>query len=119
MIHAVGATIGRPYIKYLLHSIYVKIKENITRAKQPNIIIPIMLVKFNTISFTFFISNILAGFFIGFIAICGYVLVLVSFIFKDLAKCGFLIYNLILKVFLYLIEFCSKIPLSQISVKTQ
>ena len=82
------------------------------------IIIPIMIVKFNTISFTFFISNILAGFFIGFIAICGYVLVIVSFIFKDLAKCGFLIYNLILKLFLYLIEFCSKIPLSQISVKT-
>ena len=61
------------------------------------IILPIMMIKFNTISFTFFISNILAGFLIGIIVICGYVLIIVSLISIKLAKCGFIIYNLILK----------------------
>ena len=99
------------------------------------IILPIMMIKFNTISFTFFISNILAGFLIGIIVICGYVFIIISFISKniaecgfviiivslisiELAKCGFIIYNLILKLFLFIVEICSKLPLSKIYIVT-
>lgn len=82
------------------------------------IILPIMMIKFNTISFTFFISNILAGFLIGIIVICGYVLIIVSLISIKLAKCGFIIYNLILKLFLFIVEVCSKLPLSKIYIVT-
>lgn len=82
------------------------------------IILPIMIIKFNTISLTFFISNILAGFLIGIIVICGYVLIIVSFISKTISKCGFIIYNFILRIFLFLIDFCSKIPFSKIYIVT-
>lgn len=82
------------------------------------IILPIMMIKFNTISFTFFISNILAGFLIGIIVICGYVFIIISFISKNIAECGFVIYNLILKLFLFIVEVCSKLPLSKIYIVT-
>lgn len=82
------------------------------------IILPIMMIKFNTISFTFFISNILVEFLIGIIVICGYVVIIISFISKNIAKCGFVIYNLILKLFLFIVEVCSKLPLSKIYIVT-
>lgn len=82
------------------------------------IIIPIMILKFNTISFTFFISNILAGFLIGIIIICGYVLIIVSLVSVNLAKCGFLLYNFILKIFIFIVEICSKLPFSKVYITT-
>lgn len=105
--------------KIIFHKLKILIKQMLAVTISAQIIIlPIMMIKFNTISFTFFISNILAGFLIGIIVICGYVLIIVSLISTELAKCGFIIYNLILKLFLILIDFCSQIPFSKIYIKT-
>ena len=82
------------------------------------IIIPIMTIKFNTISLTFFISSILTGFLIGIIVISGYILTAISFIIPFIAKLGFQIYNLILNLFIFIVEICSKLPLSQIYITT-
>lgn len=82
------------------------------------IILPIIMLKFNTISFTFFISNILAGFLIGIIIICGYVLIMLSLVSVNLAKYGFLLYNFILKIFIFIVEICSKLPFSKVYITT-
>lgn len=82
------------------------------------IILPIMMLKFNTISFTFFISNILAGFLIGIIIIFGYMLIMLSLISINLAKYGFLFYNFILKTFIFIVKICSKLPFSKVYITT-
>ena len=105
--------------KIYVHRIISIIKQMLSVTLSAQIIIvPIMIIKFNTISLTFFISNILAGFLIGIIVICGYVLIIVSLVSKTISKCGFIVYNFILKIFLFLIDACSKIPFSKIYIAT-
>ena len=82
------------------------------------IIIPIMICNYNTISLTFFISNILTSFLISIIIILGFVLAILSFPLLDLSKMLGQIYREFINLFLIIIEFTSKLPFSKIYVKT-
>lgn len=82
------------------------------------IIIPITILNFNTISLTFFISNILAGFFMGIITIGGFVLVFISLISIKIASVLAQIYNIPLKSLIEIVKFCSKIPGAKLNVIT-
>ena len=81
-------------------------------------IMPIMALKFNTISLTFFISNILASPILGIIMILGITTLFVSFISYSIAKMLAIILNFSLEVLIYISDFCSKIPFSKILIKT-
>jgi len=81
-------------------------------------IMSIMAYKFNTISLTFFISNILASPFLGINIILGFITILVSLISFNLANILAILLNLSLKILIFISEFTSKIPLSSILIKT-
>lgn len=81
-------------------------------------IMPIMAYKFNTISLTFFISNILASPFLGINIILGFITIFVSLISFNLAKMLTILLNFSLKILIFISEFTSKIPLSSILIKT-
>jgi len=74
------------------------------------LIFPIMIYSFNTISFTFFISNLLIYFLIGPILCLGYL----SFIF------GFLVIfqQFLIMIIFKIAEFCSILPFSKIYLAT-
>lgn len=81
-------------------------------------IMPIMALKFNNISLTFFISNLLASPILGAIMILGFITILVSFISFNLAKLLAVILNLLLKSIVLIAKLISKLPFSNIVIKT-
>ena len=81
-------------------------------------IMPIMAYKFNSISLTFFISNILASPFLGINIILGFITIFVSLISFNLAKMLAILLDLTLEMLIFISEFTSKIPLSSIIIKT-
>lgn len=81
-------------------------------------IMPIMAYKLNTLSLTFFISNILATPFLGITIILGFITVFISFISYDMAKMLAIILNISLEILINITHFTSKIPLSKILIKT-
>lgn len=81
-------------------------------------ILPIMIKNFNTISFTFFISNLIAMPLLGICIIGGYLLTLFSFIWIGLAKKIGIIFNLILKTLILIAKVCGNLKLSNIYVIT-
>ncbi len=96
-----------------------KIKDNIFLTLSANVILfPILLFHFNTISLTFLISNLLAAPIMGILVIFGFVLVFLSFFFFPLAKLGAIPLRFLLKVFLQIALFTSKLPCSQILLPT-
>ncbi len=98
-------------VYYVLDAICMTISANL-------MIIPIMAFQFNTISFTFWISNLLAGPLLGVIIILGFVLYFISLFSMTVAR----IISIPLKYFLYLLiiiaRFCSQIPFSSIMIRT-
>lgn len=81
-------------------------------------IMPIMALKFNTISLTFFISNILVSPILGIIMLLGFITVFTSFISYTMAKMLSIVLNLILEMLICISNFCSKLPFSKILIKT-
>ena len=81
-------------------------------------IIPIMALNFNTISLTFFISNLLASPILGTTIILGFITIFVSFISFKIAKLLAIILNLLLEILMLIAKIVSKIPFSTILVKT-
>lgn len=77
------------------------------------IIMPIMIWKFNTISFTFIISNVLASGLLGIIIILEFISIIIKM------KPIFIILELCLTLLMKIASICSKIPLSKIFVTTQ
>lgn len=98
-------------IEYIIDSISVTISANL-------VIIPIMMFNFNTISFSFIISNLLAGAILGVIVIYGFVLVFLSIILGNFLIPFFYILNIMLKILLSIAHFCSKIPFSKVYLIT-
>lgn len=98
-------------IHYIMQMLIVSISANI-------IILPIMAYNFNTISLTFFISNILAGPILGIVVILGFIYIIVSLIFMPLAHILSVILNIFLKILILIAEISAKIPFSKIYVKT-
>lgn len=81
-------------------------------------IMPIMAIRFNNISLTFFISNILASPFLGINIILGFITVFISMISYFLARLFAIPLNFSLKTLIFISNFTSKIPLSSIVIKT-
>lgn len=98
-------------LKYILDMLIITISANL-------IIIPIIIFHFNTLSLTFWLSNILAGIFIGAITILGFILYIISIISMKMANIFAVLPTILLKILIYIATFCSKLPLSSIIVKT-
>lgn len=82
------------------------------------IIIPITVLNFNTISLTFWISNILASPFMGVIIIGGFIILFISFISIRMSIIFSYIYKFVLNLLIVFIKLCSEIPLSKVYVIT-
>lgn len=98
-------------IEYIKQMLIVSVSANI-------IILPIMAYNFNTISLTFFISNILAGPILGIVVILGFSYIIISLIFTPLAQLLSIILNIFLKILILIANISAKIPFSKIYVKT-
>lgn len=99
--------------------LYSYIKDNFLISIYAQIMImPIMAYTYKTISFTFFITNILTSYLIGLIIIFGFVLIIVSIIHIEIAKLFGVIYKLLIDLLLIIAKYTSQIPFSKIYVKT-
>ena len=82
------------------------------------LIMPIMAYRFNTISLTFFISNLFASPILGVIIILGFITIFVSLISFKLAKMLAIILDVFLKLLILIAKFVSNIPISSLIIKT-
>ena len=97
--------------KYIIEASAVTISANI-------VIIPIMMYHFNTISFTFLISNLIVGPILGFVVIFGFILIFLSFILNSLLMPFFFILNILISIILYIAHICANLPFSKVFVPT-
>ena len=98
-------------IKYIITSFSITLSANL-------IIIPIMAYNFSTVSFTFWISNILAAPIMEIATIFGFIIYFISIFFIPLAKFLGIFLNLLLYLLLKIAEVSSLIPGSSIYIKT-
>ena len=98
-------------IKYIKESVSVTISANI-------VIIPIMMLYFNTISLSFVISNLLAGAILGIIIIYAFILIFLSILFHSFISPLFNLLNILLKLLIFIAHICSLIPFSKTYVVT-
>lgn len=103
--------------------IKLKIKQKIAEALSVTfsaqlMIMPITILNFNTISLTFFISNILASPLLGIIIIFGFISIFISLILNPISKILFLILHIFLELLILVSKVTEKIPGSSILVKT-
>jgi competence protein ComEC len=82
------------------------------------VLIPIMLYHYNTLSFTFLISNLLAAPIMGILVLLGFITIIVSFIFQPIGKLFSIPLKLFLKIFLQIATLTSNLPFSQIYCAT-
>lgn len=98
-------------INYIKQMALVSIYANI-------IIIPIMMYHFNTVSFTFIISNIMASPILGIIVITGLLFIIASITVKPLTRLIAIFIKPILSILIKISQICSKLPFSNILVVT-
>lgn len=98
-------------INYIKQMALVSIYANI-------IIIPIMMYHFNTVSFTFIISNIMASPILGIIVITGFLFIITSITVKPLTSLIAIFIKPILSILIKISQICSKLPFSNILVVT-
>ena len=82
------------------------------------IIMPIIIYYFNTISFTFIISNIIASLIIGPIIMIGLVIIAISFFKIPIISLIIRFYNILIVILVKTADIISKIPISKIYLKT-
>lgn len=101
-------------IVYLYDIVYKKIKLKIISVTiSANIVIlPIIMLNFNTISLSFIISNLFASILLGPIIILGYISILIRI------KPIYLILNILLSILSKVAELTAKLPFSSIYVTT-
>ena len=98
-------------LDYIIEALVVTLSANI-------ILIPIMAYSFNKVSFTFWISNVLASPFMGAVVILGFIVYIISLLSISIAKIIAIPLNIVLILLIKMAEICSKIPFSVIIVKT-
>lgn len=114
-----AGTIGIVYLYPIIkEKIYNKVNSILITISANIVIIPIMLYNFNTISLTFFISNLLAGPIIGIIIILGFSIIIISLIFFPIANIFSKILNLLIILFLNTAKACANLPFSKIFIIT-
>lgn len=82
------------------------------------VIMPIIAYSYKTISFTFFVTNILTSFLIGIIIVFGFIIILISFISLKFASVFGIVYKFLIDILQIITEYTSKMPLSKIYIKT-
>ncbi len=106
-------------IEQLSNKINNYIKESISVTISANIvIIPIMMYTFNTISFSFVISNLIAGAILGIIVLYAFALIFLYIVLHKFISPLFIILNIMLKILIFIAHICSLIPFSKIYVVT-
>ena len=98
-------------LKYVINAFSITLSANI-------IIIPVMAYSFSTISFTFWISNILAGPVMEIVTIFGFIVYFISVLCFPIAEILGLFLDFFLSILLKIAEISSLIPASLIYVKT-
>lgn len=98
-------------IRYIVNLLTVTISANL-------ILIPIMLFRFHTISFNFWISNLLASPLLGFIIILGFIVYASSTVYIEIAGILAIPLKYSLKLLIEITEFCSSLPLSSVIVRS-
>ena len=98
-------------IKYIIISFSITLSANL-------IIIPIMAYNFSTVSFTFWISNILAAPVMEIVTILGFIVYFISIVFPILAEFLGIFLGFLLDILLKIAEISSLIPGSSIYIKT-
>ena len=81
-------------------------------------IIPVMVINFNTVSLTFLISNIIAIPILGIAIISGFILIIFSFWWLWFAKKLGTVLNVILKILLHIAKMTASFKLSNIYIYT-
>ena len=105
--------------KNLLSKILNNIFDNLLVTISAQILIfPIMIYVFNTISISFFISNILISFFIGPVLILGYITILAPYFLFPFTQIIVYFEKMLINLSLEIARICAKIPLSKIIVIT-
>ena len=98
-------------LNYIKEMFFVCISANI-------IIIPIIMYNFNTLSLTFFISNVLVSPIMGIVVILGFVQIFLSIININLAYLLSIFLNPMLEILIFIADFTAKLPLSKILIPT-
>ena len=103
----------------LIQKIKEKILDIIRITVSANLVIfPIILYQYNTMSFTFIISNLLISSIIGIIIILGFMSVFASYIFMPLAKVMFFLTQILLNILAQTAHLCAKLPFSKVYFPT-
>ncbi len=103
--------INKKIFIYLFSTLVITVSANI-------LIIPIMAYSFSTISYTFWISNVLAGPIMEIVTILGFIVYIISIVFYPLAQIlGFLL-NFLLSLLIKIAEISSIIPGATNYIKT-
>lgn len=103
----------------IINKVITTIKETMIVSISANLIIfPIVAYHYNTISLTFFISNILAGPILGLIIILGFITIFISFISVQISKIPAIILSIFIKILMQIASLSERLPLSKIYVKT-
>ncbi|MCI8345094.1 MAG: MBL fold metallo-hydrolase [Clostridia bacterium] len=103
----------------LINKILTSIKQMLIVSISANLIIfPIIAFHYNTISLTFFISNILAGPILGLIIILGFITIFISFISVQISKMPAIILSIFIRLLIQIANFSSSLPFSKVYVKT-
>ena len=97
--------------KYIFENFWITISAQI-------LIFPIIMYCFNTISFSFFISNILISFWVGPTLILGYISIILSFFKIPFFNKVIIIEEFFIKIILRISEKSAKLPFSQIYIIT-
>lgn len=118
-------TIGIILLSKNIESILIKLKLNKSFAKLLSVtasaqclIMPVMALKFNKISLTFFISNILASPLLGINIIVGFITIFISSFSINIGVMFAAILNFSLKALIFIAGFSAKISLNSILIKT-
>lgn len=111
--------IKKQFISKTINKLLTSIKEMMIVSISANLIIfPIVAYQYNTISLTFFISNILAGPILGLIIILGFITIFISFISVQISKIPAIILSIFIKLLMLIANLSESLPLSKIYVKT-
>lgn len=105
-------------IKFKRKKISIIYKNIILSISAQILIIPIIIYTFNTISLTFFISNVLVSLIIAPVLMLGYLSIIVSFIFMPIAKILVYIESCLIYIVLKISEICARLPFSKIYICT-
>lgn len=103
--------INNKIVKYFFEMISVTTCANLA-------IIPIMMFHFNTISLTFYFSNIIVGPILGIVVIIGFIMFFISLIFTPISSLIAIVLNLMLKFIIKIAEITANMPFSKITIIT-